>query len=123
MKNYRVPLALLVVVLAVLGALLHPLSLALGLLPWDTAPLISRLVRIREMIADLLGWGLLALLAVMLVYIVRGRLARRTIVSKSTTQNNGAGILDPRVVVVITGYNDAEATAQAVRDFSLQQGI
>jgi hypothetical protein len=126
MKNYRVPLALIVLVLAVLGALLHPLSLALGLLPWDTAPLIALLVRIRETIADLLGWAFLALLAVMVVYVVRGRLARRPLTSGSPQPPpNATGSLvgSSRVVVAITAYNDAEATAQAVTDFSRQLGV
>jgi hypothetical protein len=125
MKNYRVPLALIVLVLAVLGALLHPLSLALGLLPWDTAPLIALLVRIRETIADLLGWAFLALLAVMVLYVVRGRLARR-LPSRSPEplpSTDGSAMGSPRVVVAMTAYNDAEATAQAVRDFSRQPGV
>jgi hypothetical protein len=127
MKNYRVPLALIVVVLAVLGALLHPLSLALGLMPWDTAPVITVLVSIRETIADLLGWGFLALLAVMVVYIARGRLARRRVLTPVPTESgsgaSGWSLGDPRVVVAITAYNDAEATAQAAKNFSRQPGV
>lgn len=126
MKNYRVPLALIVVALAVLGALLHPLSLALGLFPGGSAPLIALLVRIRETIADLLGWGVLALLAVMLIYIVRGRSARRTpgsVSPEALPSASGSAPGSHRVVVAVTAYNDAEATAQAVKDFSRQPGV
>ena len=125
--SYRVPLALIVVVLAVLGALLHPLSMVLGLLPRDPAPLVALLVRIRETIADLLGWGFLALLAVMVVSIVRARLTRRRTLASSSSESptpaNGSSVGDPRVVVAITAYNDAEATAQAVRDFLRQPRV
>jgi cellulose synthase/poly-beta-1,6-N-acetylglucosamine synthase-like glycosyltransferase len=126
MKNYRVLLVLIVLVLAVLGALLHPLSLALGLLPWDTAPLIALLVRMRETIADFLGWAFLALLAVMVGYVVRGRLARRALASKPAEPNPNAAVSatgTPRVVVAITAYNDADATAQAVSDFLRQPHV
>jgi cellulose synthase/poly-beta-1,6-N-acetylglucosamine synthase-like glycosyltransferase len=123
MKNYRVPLALIVLVLAALGALLHPLAMVLGVLPLDTAPLIAALVTIRETIADLLGWGFLALLAVMVVYVAWGRLRRPTIRSDSSTRGEGAEAGDLRAVVAITAYNDAEATAQAVKDYSRQPGV
>jgi uncharacterized membrane protein YjfL (UPF0719 family) len=125
MKNYRVPLALAVVVLAILGALLHPLSLALGLLPWNTARVTALLVSARETIADLLGWGVLALLALMIVYVARSRLARgRTAaLAESIARAKGALLDEPRVVVAITAYNDAEATAQAVRDYLVQPGV
>ena len=126
MKNYRVPVALIVVALAVLGALLHPLSLVLGLFPGGSAPLIAFLVTVRETIANLLGWGVLALLAVMLVYIVRGRSGRRrpsSVLLQALPNANGSALGSPRVVVAVTAYNDAEATAQAVADFARQPGV
>jgi hypothetical protein len=126
MKHYRVPLALVILVLAVLGALLHPLAMALGVLPVNTAPLIARLVAIRATIADLLGWGVLALLAVMVVYVVQGRRSRPTTRSYAlSAQSTGPGLDSGgiRAVVAITAYNDAEATAQAVKAFSRQPGV
>src|SRR5439155_26121689 len=74
MRGYRVPLALLVLLLAVVAAFLHPLALALAAMPFDTSPVVAFLERIREAIADLLGWGLLVLLAIMTAYVVAGRL-------------------------------------------------
>src|SRR5665213_1430728 len=71
--SYRVPLALIVVLLAILGALLHPLVWALGFFSF-MSPLIPVLATIRVTISDLLGWGVLALLAIMALYIGRGRL-------------------------------------------------
>jgi hypothetical protein len=126
--SYRVPLALIVLLLAILGALLHPLALVLTLLPFDTAPLISILATVREWIADLLGWGVLALLALMAIYVVRGR--RRPTPPLMSSARNGssrgkgaAGPPNSRAVVAITAYNDGEATAQAVTDFRRQPGV
>ena len=122
--SYRVPLVLIVVLLAILGALLHPLALALGLFPFDTGPLISFLAGIREGIADLLGWGVLALLAVMVLYVARGRRAqRRPGLAQDFASSGNKAPLQPRAVVAITAYNDAEATAQAVKDFRQQPGV
>ena len=126
MKHYRVYAALIVVALAIIGAFLHPLALVLGFTPFDPRGLISFLEGAREVIADLLGWGVLSVIAVMLFYVVRGR----TLQSRSMSLppgNVSAPILDqigsPRVAVAITAYNDAEATAQAVRDFRRQPDV
>jgi hypothetical protein len=119
--RYRVPLALLVVVVAILGALLHPLAIVLSIAPFDTSKLVAILVEVRSAIADLLGWGLLSLLAVMVFFVVRGRMgsnARQT-VGPST----GPVTAERSVVVAITAYNDAEATAQAVADFRRQPPV
>src|ERR1035437_8175821 len=97
--SYRVPLALIVVLLAILGALLHPLALALGLFPFDTAPLISILAGIREGIADLLGWGVLALLAGMVLYVARGRrIQRRPELARDFASSGNKALLQPRAV-------------------------
>ena len=116
--RFRVPLALLVVVIAILGALLHPLAMALAIAPFDTSRLVAFLVELRSVIADLLGWGLLGLLVVMVFFIVRGRfgLRARELTGPSMALGQGSG----SVVVAITGYNDAEATTQAVKDFLRQ---
>jgi hypothetical protein len=129
MRNYRVYLGLLVVVMAVVGALLHPLSLLLGLAPFNAQAVVGFLVEVRSLIADLLGWAVLSLLAVMLLYAIRGRLGHG-----SPTSGVAGTSLDPElagssvpkhpgVVVAITAYNDAEATAQAVKDFRRQPGV
>ena len=121
--SYRVPLALIVILLAILGALLHPLALLLGLIPFDTAPLLAKLLVVRETIADLLGWGVLALLVVMAVYVARGRLTpnRPRLVAPPHSDGDRPGPM--QAVVAITAYNDAEATAQAVKDFRRQPGV
>jgi cellulose synthase/poly-beta-1,6-N-acetylglucosamine synthase-like glycosyltransferase len=124
MKTYRVPLALFVMLLAILGALLHPLAMLLGVLPFDTRPVIGLLVLLRERIADLLGWGFLALLAVMAIYIAAGRWQRRRSKSSVSWDRLVEGTRgQPRIAVAITAYNDADATAQAVRDFKAQPGV
>lgn len=128
MKSVRVHVVLVAVVLAVLAALLHPLSLILGFAPFDTRGLVGALVELRATIANLLGWGLLSLLTVMVAYVVWGRLFERRRDSSlglwlaHETESSRAPI-SPGVVVAITAYNDAEATAQAVRDFRCQLGV
>jgi cellulose synthase/poly-beta-1,6-N-acetylglucosamine synthase-like glycosyltransferase len=121
MRNYRVYVALLVVALAVTGAVLHPFALLLGL--------VSFLVELRSLIGDLLGWGVLSLLAIMVLYVVRGRATRGPQLSvhdpgvddaepAATGRSSGSN-----VVVAITAYNDGQATAQAVRDYLRQPKV
>jgi hypothetical protein len=120
--NFRVPLALLVVVLAILGALLHPLALALA--PFHAGGVVAFLVELRSTIADLLGWGLLSLIAVMAAFVVWGRLKRhREAAAEQAALRRASKATLPRVVVALTAYNDAEATAQAVKDFRRQPGV
>lgn len=120
MRRFRVHLALLVVIVAIVGAALHPLAMALALAPFNTRALVGFLAELRSVIADLLGWGLLSLLAIMLVYVVVGR-NRRSVTTSGVAR--APALANPRVAVAITGYNDAEATAQAVRDFRRQPGV
>jgi cellulose synthase/poly-beta-1,6-N-acetylglucosamine synthase-like glycosyltransferase len=123
-RNYRVYIALLVVALALIGAVLHPLALLLGLAPFNTRWLVSFLVELRSLIADLLGWGVLSLLAIMVLYVVRGRVTRGAQASVQEQGFDDAGASpDSKAVVAITAYNDAQATAQAVRDFLRQPHV
>src|SRR2546426_2229881 len=121
MRNYRVYLALVVVLLAIVGALLHPLALLLSVLPVPSQPVVSFLTDLRSTIADFLGWGVLALLAVMAAYGIGGRLIRSR--RSGTRAPVGSVPANPKAAVAITAYNDAEATAQAVRDFARQPGV
>jgi cellulose synthase/poly-beta-1,6-N-acetylglucosamine synthase-like glycosyltransferase len=111
---------LLVVFAAVIGAALHPLAMVLTLAPFDTRGLVGFLAELRAVIADLLGWGLLSVLAVMFVYVILGR-NRRAPLPPGLVRADSPG--NRRVVVAITAYNDAEATAQAVKDFRRQPGV
>jgi hypothetical protein len=122
MRSFRVSFALIVIFTAILGAFLHPIALLIALAPFDTRGLVASLVVAREQIANLLGWALLGLLAVMVVYVMRGR--RRGQGVEAEQQNvYRISAEPPRVVVAITGYNDAQATAQAARDFQSQAGV
>jgi hypothetical protein len=123
MKGFRVQLALIVILLAVLGALLHPLALLLSISPFDPRGVIRFMEELRSIIADLLGWGLLSLLAIMAFFVLRGRLGSRT----PTSVGRNRLMLDParplKAVVAITAYDDAVATAEAVRDFKHQPSV
>jgi cellulose synthase/poly-beta-1,6-N-acetylglucosamine synthase-like glycosyltransferase len=62
----------------------------------------------------------LALILVMLAYVIAGRRSRAAGpvgVARAPLSS------DPKVVVAITAYNDAEATAQAARDFKAQPNV
>lgn len=122
MRGFRVQLALIVILVAVVGALLHPLALLLAILPFDTRGLIRFLEEARSVIADLLGWGVLSLLAVMVLVVVRGRLVRSG--PRPEIDREAAALArQPHAAVAITAYNDAAATAQAVRDFKAQPSV
>jgi cellulose synthase/poly-beta-1,6-N-acetylglucosamine synthase-like glycosyltransferase len=121
MRGVRVQLALIVVLVAVVGALLHPLALLLTIVPFDTRGVIRFLEEARSVIADALGWGLLSLLAVMVFFVVRGRLTRSRGPALPAVEM-GAAIV-PRAVVAITAYNDAASTADAVRAFKRQPDV
>jgi dolichol-phosphate mannosyltransferase len=118
-----------VIALALFGALLHPLSLVLSATPLDTSGFVAMLANLRSTIADLLGWGVLGVLVAMAVYVIWGRLFNgvpHAALADSFTEGSSAedaARRGPRVVVAITAYNDAEATAQAVRDYRRQPGV
>lgn len=115
----RALVALIVVALAVLGALLHPLTLALGLLPFDSSGLVAFLTVAKSIIADVLGWAVVALLAVMLVLVIKGRLAPRAIPAQAPAVTPSP----TRMAVGIIAYNEAEAIAGLVKAFKGQDGV
>src|ERR1700720_2726168 len=118
MKSVRVNLVLAAVLLAILGAILHPLALLLGLVPFDTHPVVAFLEAVRNVIANLLGWGLFSLVVIMLAYVIRGRLSEPTRDSamakwfRDIDSHIDGPQPEDKVVVVITAYNDAVATAR-----------
>jgi glycosyltransferase involved in cell wall biosynthesis len=116
----RALVALAVVALAILGALLHPLALLLDVLPVNSNALQAFLTSTKFVIADVLGWAVVALLVVMLALVVRGRLAPRP-------GGGSHGSLSPlssaRMTVGIIAYNEAEAIARLVHDFRAQPGV
>lgn len=117
----RVGLVLLVVGLAILGALLHPLAFVLGLVPFDTKGLIGVLNEVKMLIADLLAWALVALLAVMLMFVFRGRL--RAGKAKEKRGGSQTARSSQRIAVGIVAYNEAEAISEVVRDFRAQANV
>jgi Glycosyl transferase family 2 len=115
----RAPVALAVLTLAILGAMLHPLALVLQLIPADTRGIELALTAAKSFIADLLAWGLTALLCVMLVLVVRDRLVMR---HKPYPVRRFA-IDSPKMAVAITAFNEAAAIADVVRSFKMQDGV
>jgi hypothetical protein len=123
MKSLRVYLALFVVLAAILGALLHPLAMVLAVAPFDNRPVVAFLVELRSLIADLLGWGVLSVLAIMALYVVFGRVGASRRPFLSSVESEPSVVSAPEVVVALTAYNDAKATAQAVNDFRRQPSV
>lgn len=109
-----------VIGLAVLGALLHPIALLLGVLPVDTHHVIDVLNAAKNLIADILGWGVVALLVMMLVMVARGRLRTRSPLPESQVPDRSYG---NRIAVGIIAYNEAGAIGQLVRAFKAQEGV
>src|SRR2546427_1675745 len=107
----RAVLALAVVGLAVVGAVLHPLALLLELMPFDPRGLVLFLTEAKSLIADVLGWGVLALLAVMLLMVVKARLAPG---SSNTTHRPTGALHSTKMAVGIVAYNEADAIADLV---------
>jgi len=118
----RLYIAILVACLAVVGAALHPVVFLLSLAPAYVGGVDSWLSNAKSVIADVLGWGLVSLFAVMGVLILLGRSKRRSTRASGKLRLPVSGER-PGVVVAITAYNDAEATARAVRDFMCQDGV
>lgn len=121
----RAGLALLIVAMAVIGAALHPLAFLLGVLPLHLAGLRTALDGLKSLIFDLLAWGVVSLLLVMGIMVVRGRLTMRG-AGRSADDGSDEIWVRPkshRVAIAITAYNDAHATALAVRAFKRQDGV
>src|ERR1700682_6532543 len=122
MRGGRAIVALTVVLLAVLGAALHPLAFVLSMLPVDTRQLVAALTEARVFIFNLLAWGIVALVIVMVLFTFRGRLVRK-VSARPPTDDASMVPAQPRVVVAVTAYNDAQATANTVRDFIKQPWV
>ena len=120
-------LVLAVIVLALLGAALHPLLFVLNLLPFDSRGLTSVLDIAKSFIADLLAWGLIGLIAAMGTLVAFGRWSRRRSGIAKSSRSPGAGSASEpaqgRMVVAITAYNEADAITGVVKDFSTQEGV
>ena len=116
----RAVVVLAVIALALLGALLHPLALLLGALPIDTHTALSVLNSAKNLIADILGWAVVALLLIMLVMVVRGRLSARASLPETQTPDTSIG---NKIAVGIIAYNEAGAIGRLVRSFKAQEGV
>jgi hypothetical protein len=118
----RVGMLLAIVALAVLGAVLHPLAFLLGLMPFDTRVLVSVVSDAKTLIADLLAWGLVGLLLLMVFFVSWGRAkARRPKGPRSVVQRHAE--LPRRIAVGIIAYNEEEAIYELVRGFKAQPNV
>jgi len=121
--------ALLVFVLALIGAFLHPISILLRLLNADNPGVETLLLRTKSFIADLLFWGLLSLLTLGALVIIRSRLSGRKAPEYLVRGSNNLALgkernLSPmKMAVAITAYDEGAAIARVVEDFKAQEGV
>jgi hypothetical protein len=120
--------ALLIMLLALLGALLSPFALFIDALPGDTSGFLAHLNTAKVYITDFLLWFFLSLAALMCVIILDARRRpRRGMAQIGLTARPSlrlpADLGPTKVAVAITAYNDAKATEQAVRDFKAQPDV
>ena len=127
----------IVLLLALLGALLHPFALLIDASPVEATGLLDFLSTARSFIANFLLWGLFGLLALMTVVIVKGRMlsgkSAATWESRGddprfeTRARAGAGTgtdsLPMKVAVAIVAYNEADAISRVVEEFNAQSGV
>jgi Glycosyl transferase family 2 len=116
----RVSFVLAILGLAVVGAILHPLAFVIGLMPFETKGLLSVLMQAKNLIADLLAWGLLTVLALMMICVVMGRRRVPNITARLGQAPLG---LRRRIAVGIVAYNEAEAIGNVVREFKAQDHV
>jgi hypothetical protein len=118
-------IAVLLVLLGLLGAVLHPVVLVLGLLPADTGGVLDTLNAVKLFVVDFLFWAFIGLAAVAVLVIARGRSAsgaHRSRIGEGVPATARLGH-PPSIAVAITAYNDAEATRVAVVEFKAQPGV
>lgn len=122
-------IALIVLLLAFLGAIFHPIALLLIASPWQTTGFLQFLLAAQLFLANLFGWGLLVLLLVMIVIIFRARLARGKAPTRADRVTSGlpsmlgTPLAPMKVAVAITAYNEAQAIAKVVEDYRAQEGV
>lgn len=117
----RALVALAVVALALVGAIIHPLDLVLGFLPFDSHGLRFFLDSAKYFIAEVLGWGFVVLLSVMLVLVVKGRLAQRR--QPALGPRPAGPLTSTKMAVAVIAYNEAEAIADLVTAFKAQEFV
>ncbi len=119
-------IALLALLIALVGAVLHPVVLFVSLLPVDASELLAFLERAKVFIADFLFWAFLAVVVGASGTVIVARAKRRPagrVAAEQSPSQAVETIMAPRVVVAVTAYNDAEATAMTVREFKAQPGV
>ncbi len=121
MRGGRAYLGLAVVMLALLGAFLHPLAFLASFLPFDSRGFLTSLNGIKSLIFDGLAWAAVGFLLLMALQVWRGRVQSGRPVTRRYQVR--MPIPQTKVVVAVTAYNDAAATAATVRAFKAQRNV
>lgn len=122
-------IVLVVLLLALLGAALHPLALLVGALPGHTSGWLASMDTAKLYITDVLAWGFLAFLVFMGLAIMAERRAKGRAAKRAQGESPGSTALQERVpapvrmAVAITAYNEAQAIAKVVEEFKAQDGV
>ncbi|HLW60029.1 MAG TPA: glycosyltransferase family 2 protein [bacterium] len=120
--------AFLVVMLALIGALLHPFLTFLYFIHPRTPDWLVFLDRAKIFIADFFFWGIFSLLAISVVIITKSRLMRKAQVLNHNHRcgqpiDAWAESGSTQVVVAMTAYDDAPSIGDAVRDFKVRPEV
>lgn len=122
-------IVLVVFLLALSAALIHPLALLLRVLPIDAEGTLEVLSAVRSYAATFLFWGILSLLGAMAAVIAMSRFGKHKV---GSSHEAGAPLAagepetlasQPKIAVAITAYNEADVIAQVVRDFKAQDDV
>src|SRR5439155_18046521 len=116
----RAVVVVVVILLAIIGELIHPLSLLLGVTPFDSRGIILFLNEAKSVIADVLGWAIVGLLALMLALVIRGRLLPR---GSSGSRRPVTTLDSTKMAVSIIAFNEAGAIGDLVRAFKAQEDV
>lgn len=119
---------LLVLLVALMGAILNPIALFLIALPFNLGGFLEFLNVVKMFIANFLLWAFFCLVVLMVAGVVRGRWAKKN-ASRISVQTKRPGEIEDRadrplkIAVAVTAYNHAQVITSVVEDFRSVDGV
>jgi len=120
-------LAILVLLLAILGALLSPFALIVGALPVDTSGFLIHVNLAKLYIANFFLWFFLIFGTLMSSIVLASRWMRHRAPRRPAPAGMSSRLASTwhptKIAVAITAYNEAKAIEQVVREFKAQESV
>ena len=113
---------MVVLLLAFLGTLLHPLELMIRVLPYGGTGLLSVVDTTKTLLVDFLLWVIFVTGLVMIVVVVKDRRRRPTQRARLFSSERELGTPLQKVVAIVA-YDEAEAIEDVVWGFKRQPGV